>query len=336
MQFEIMMMLKNYRTASMITIEPFEYSEEAYAIAIAINAAVFDEPPEPIEEWRHEDEAWDKDYPFFRDWVKRDGVIIGYVETFQSQFAFHPQKYECRMFIEPKYDADDIRPKILTHTLNRLRDQPLIALKSGMLDNKPEAMRFFEAYDFVTVTEEKLSKLNVIKFDAAQYADLLASVKALGIDIVPLRRLQMDDTDWQHKLYDLDITVASDIPTTGDKRYPSFDDWCERRLAAPSVDPDGWFIAMKDGYFIGHSAGNINRNSPIVQFATNVTAVRREWRRKGIATALKVHIIQYAQAQGVSEIFTSNDAQNPMYQLNLRLGFEPLPSWVRVEKSLVS
>ena len=47
-----------------------------------------------------------------------------------------------------------------------------------------------------------------------------------------------------------------------------------------------------------------------------------------------MHIVRYAQAHGVPEIWTTNDAQNPMYQLNLALGFQPKPSWVRVEKPL--
>lgn len=68
---------------------------------------------------------------------------------------------------------------------------------------------------------------------------------------------------------------------------------------------------------------------------TGVTATRREYRRRGLATALKLHIIQFAKAHGVQEIFTTNDSQNPMYQLNLALGFKPQPSWVRVEKQLM-
>ncbi|HYN89501.1 MAG TPA: GNAT family N-acetyltransferase, partial [Ardenticatenaceae bacterium] len=70
------------------------------------------------------------------------------------------------------------------------------------------------------------------------------------------------------------------------------------------------------------------------QFHTGVTTVRREYRRRHIATALKVRAIRFAREQGAREILTNNDAGNPMYQLNLKLGFEPQPSWVRVEKKL--
>lgn len=37
---------------------------------------------------------------------------------------------------------------------------------------------------------------------------------------------------------------------------------------------------------------------------------------------------------GIARIVTNNDSRNPMYQLNLALGFVPQPAWVRVEKAL--
>ncbi len=84
---------------------------------------------------------------------------------------------------------------------------------------------------------------------------------------------------------------------------------------------------------MGESQGSISDTDP-EHFQTSVTGVRPEYRRQGIATALKVRTITYAQRHGVKEIMTNNDLQNPMYQLNLRLGFRALPAWVRVEKAL--
>jgi GNAT superfamily N-acetyltransferase len=135
-------------------------------------------------------------------------------------------------------------------------------------------------------------------------------------------------------LYDLDVTVNKDIPSTGEKHYPDFEEWLTTRLGAPTFNLDAWFIAIDDGRYVAHSQGKINRDSEPVQFITGVTTVRREYRRRHIATALKVHAIRHAQEQGVQEIFTTNDSQNPMYRLNLQLGFEPMPSWLRVEKQL--
>ncbi len=318
-----------------LTIQPFTYSEDEYRVALDINAAVFNEPPDTLDEWVHDDQMLSPDYPFYRDLVLRDDTVIAYVETYQSRYAYHPQKYECRIFVHPEHDAPDIRPTVLTHVLDRLRDNTVIALTSGMLDDKPEAMRFFDAYGFKRVAEEKISKLDVRHFDTTQYAGALERVRAAGIEIATLRALQQRDRDWQRKLFDLEVTVSADIPSIGEKHYLPFETWRVMRLEAPTFDPDGWFVALDGDYYVGQSQGSINTEGTPVQFVTGVTSVRREYRRRGIATALKVHAIGYAKAHGVGEIFTTNDSQNPMYQLNLALGFQPQPSWVRVEKSLV-
>ena len=54
----------------------------------------------------------------------------------------------------------------------------------------------------------------------------------------------------------------------------------------------------------------------------------------GIATALKLHAIRFAKKEGIELIETENEENNPMYQLNVQLGFRPLPAWVEFEKTL--
>ncbi|MBI5958168.1 MAG: GNAT family N-acetyltransferase [Chloroflexi bacterium] len=318
-----------------LTIQPFTYSDDEYRVALDINAAVFNEPPDSLAEWQHDDQTRSADYAFYRDLVRRDNTVIAYVETYQNQYSYHPQKYECRIFVHPAHDGPDVRPFVLEHVLNKLRSENLIALTSGMLDDKPEAMRFFEEYGFKPVAEEKISKLDVTRFDDTQFEAIFERVRAAGITISTLRELQQHDPDWQRKLYDLDVTVNRDIPSTGEKIYRPFEEWLIYRLQGPAFDPDGWFVALDHGLYVGQSHGSISAEGDPVQFVTGVTSTRRDYRRRGIATALKIHAIRYAKAHGVPEIFTTNDSKNPMYQLNLALGFQPQPSWVRVEKSLI-
>ncbi len=321
-------------TVETLHIQPFSFSEPDYRRVMAINTAVFNQPTEPLEEWQHDDQAQDPAYPFFRDLVTRGGITIAYAETFQSQFAYHPQKFACEIYVHPRHDAPDVRPFFLEHTLERLQGKSLIALTSGMLDSIPLAMRFFDDFGFQRVAEVKLSRLDVNHFDAGRYAELLSRLQASGIDIVPLRELQIRDPEWQQKLYDLEVTVNRDIPSQGEKHYPDFADWRRKRLDSPAFDPHAWYIALEGSAYVAHSQGSINRESQPVQFNTGATATRRAYRRRGIATALKVHIIRYLKTQGVKEIVTNNDSRNPMYRLNLALGFQPLLSWVRVEKPL--
>jgi len=49
---------------------------------------------------------------------------------------------------------------------------------------------------------------------------------------------------------------------------------------------------------------------------------------------LKVKAIEVAKAEGFKTIATSNEENNPMYQLNLQLGYEPALAWLEFEKKL--
>ena len=67
----------------------------------------------------------------------------------------------------------------------------------------------------------------------------------------------------------------------------------------------------------------------------NVTGVLPAYRGRGIAMALKLATIAYAQARGSTEIRTWNEVQNTgMLVINDRLGFVRQPAWITFEKSL--
>ena len=55
----------------------------------------------------------------------------------------------------------------------------------------------------------------------------------------------------------------------------------------------------------------------------------RDYRRRGIALALKLHGIAHAKEQGYKKIRTMNESTNrPMLNINERLGFEKRPAWI--------
>ena len=50
--------------------------------------------------------------------------------------------------------------------------------------------------------------------------------------------------------------------------------------------------------------------------------------------AASVKAIEVAKADGFETIETSNEENNPMYQLNLHLGYKPAPAWLEFERRL--
>ncbi len=179
--------------------------------------------PLSLDEWKHTDGARSPDYLFRRDLIRRGDEVVAYGEYGQNRWAFHPQKVFITIYANPTRDAADIRPAYLDHVLAALHGKDLIAITSGMLDDKPEAMRFFADYGFREVARENLSLLDVPAFDASRFAPVLERVRTAGIEIRVLRDLQAQDGDWQQKLYELDTTISRDIPTTGEKHRHTFD-----------------------------------------------------------------------------------------------------------------
>jgi mycothiol synthase len=62
-----------------------------------------------------------------------------------------------------------------------------------------------------------------------------------------------------------------------------------------------------------------------------LTVTRRDWRRRGIATALKRAEIAAAKSEGFKRLLTESEERNePMRRLNEKLGFVPAPEWSTV------
>ena len=91
---------------------------------------------------------------------------------------------------------------------------------------------------------------------------------------------------------------------------------------------------IEEGDYVGVSMLGISQAEPD-KLNTWLTGVRRAYRRRGIALATKLHAIDFARKRGTRTITTDNEENNPMYQINLRLGFERKPTWFDFEKKLV-
>ncbi|MGH2400197.1 MAG: GNAT family N-acetyltransferase, partial [bacterium] len=64
-----------------------------------------------------------------------------------------------------------------------------------------------------------------------------------------------------------------------------------------------------------------------------LTGVRRQFRGRHIATALKVKTVEYARDHGIREIRTWNEINNaPMLAINIKFGFVRQPAWITLAK----
>ncbi len=95
----------------------------------------------------------------------------------------------------------------------------------------------------------------------------------------------------------------------------------EHWLAAEATRPEGSFVALEEDAVIGYAGMREHANGS-TSAEHGLTAVRRDRRRRGIATALKRTQIAWAAANGVHELVTWTQRGNEgMQALNRKLGY---------------
>jgi mycothiol synthase len=141
--------------------------------------------------------------------------------------------------------------------------------------------------------------------------------------------------DLERAVYDVDTEVAPDVPSHEEgHEQATFERWHADYLEGPGAMPSACIVALVDGDLVGYTG--LRRRGSVSPIAENqLTAVRRPWRRRGIATALKREQIARAREAGIEQIYTTNDETNVgMRGVNARLGYRPAPTRILVSGPL--
>jgi mycothiol synthase len=97
----------------------------------------------------------------------------------------------------------------------------------------------------------------------------------------------------------------------------SLDSWLDEEPTLPA----GSFAALSGGEIVGY-AGLMQWPGEPAKAEHGLTVVRRDWRRRGLATALKEREIAWAAANGIRELVTWTQTGNEnMQRVNERLGY---------------
>jgi len=317
----------------MFTIRPFDFSDADYAAMMVIDNAVFPQYAMTADAWRHIDETRPAKCLFHRDMIEVNGEPVAFGDFGQSQWAFHPHKFNFNIFVHPDHEHPEIRPLYFEHAMAALAEHDPIAITSAMFEDRETHLDFLAEMGFKEIKRDLESVLDVTTFDASRFAHISEKMNAGNIQIVSLRELQDTDPDWKQKFFELYWAFALDVPSTAPPVKQSLEEFEKGTLDYPDFTADGCFIAL-DGYvYVGLSHAWIDQLDN-ERLNGSLTGVIRSHRRRGIATALKLRLIDYAIQYGAKIITTGNDQNNPMYQINVALGFKSRPSWLTFAKKI--
>jgi GNAT superfamily N-acetyltransferase len=124
-------------------------------------------------------------------------------------------------------------------------------------------------------------------------------------------------------MYEVMLEAAPDIPGGEDETIEPFEHWLAHDMQGPGDRPDATFVAVADDEVIGYAKFSLS----VAQTTTahhDLTGVKRAWRGRGVARALKATQIAWAKANGYEELRTRNDERNaPIRHLNEEFGYRP-------------
>jgi mycothiol synthase len=204
---------------------------------------------------------------------------------------------------------------LLAEVGGRARDLGKDSVQGEVKECDSESRSFLELRGFVQVGAEKAV---VIELDGHEPAPVEPPD---GVRIVS----RAEEPDRLEEMYAVALQGAEDIPGyTGD---PTFEDWRAQDIDKPNRRPELMFLALAGDELVGYAG--LQAHDDVAFHGLTVT--RRDWRRRGVATALKRAEIAAAKEAGFTRLLTESEERNdPMRLLNEKLGFVPAPEWSMV------
>lgn len=204
------------------------------------------------------------------------------------------------------------------------RDHRASELESEVGESDADSLAWTERRGFREVGRESLL---VLDLDAVETPD---PAPPAGIEIATWA----ERPEVARGMYEVAREATIDIPGGEDDDLGSFDEWLSRDMQGESDRPEATFVAIAGDEVVGFAKLSLGGSQTESAFH-DLTGVRRAWRGRGIAAALKRTQIAWAKRNGLARLETFNEERNePIRRLNERHGYRLEPGKIIVRGPL--
>jgi ribosomal protein S18 acetylase RimI-like enzyme len=308
-----------------------------FAPLVALGTAVFPDAPWNEDELRHWEATWDYTRYHRQRVIAEDnsGRLVGYGMIRHVPWEFDPQKYFLLVMVHPEVRRRGIGSAVYDDLLAILAQRDARVVHADVAkETMTDSIAFLTHRGFAEVARGFESRLDVAAFDFARFAGAAERVAAQGIVLTTLAAERERDPDALRRAYELELACGRDVPGIGEPTDVPFELFLQHSVERPTALPDAFFLAKDGDDYVGLSQLQRRLAQPAV-LQQHLTGVRRGYRGRGIAMALKLQTVKYAQAHGYREIRTGNDARNrAMLRINEAMGYVKEPATITFEKPL--
>lgn len=302
-----------------------------YPGVVAVANAVFPDRLSTVDEFRYDDEHYDPKCVNER-YVAGDpgtGEVVGFAGLWNAAWAYHPRKFGMEIRVSPAHQRRGIGSALWARLEEALRGYQAISVKTQVWESMAEGVAFVIRRGFRETMRSWESRLAVGTFDFDRFRPYLDRARQSGVAVTTLADERAKDEANLARIHAMEVEIARDIPRPPDDVATPFSYtlWQEHAVDAPWAITDAFFLAVVDGEYAGLSSLFKPQSGDYLH--QGLTGVRRAFRGRHIATALKVKTVEYARDHGVREIRTWNEINNtPMLAINVKFGFARQPAWI--------
>ncbi len=181
------------------------------------------------------------------------------------------------------------------------------------------------------------SYVDVKTFDGGPLQDVVARVESSGIRLATVTELLRgrDETaieKFWHDLWEAEAPIWEDVPWASPPPHWTYEKFKKMAVDSGKMLNDATIVAL-DGERI--AAFTTTGKQGTDRGYTWTTGTGRDYRGRGLATALKLKMLAAAKAAGLRAMLTTNDEPNKaMRGINAKLGYVLLPAHIELEKTL--
>jgi len=209
---------------------------------------------------------------------------------------------------------------------------------AGASDGHPESLAWASKRGFREIGRRIESYVELASFDPSRFSARVDEVRRSGIVFRTIHEI-VDGRDGETRerfikaLHDAERPMWEDIPWATPTPHWPFERFRQMAFESGQMLADASIVAY-DGQTIAALTTTGKRESR--DGYTWMTGVGRDYRGRGLATAIKVEALSRAKAKGLRALLTTNDEPNKvMREINAKLGYQTLPAHVQLEKPLL-
>jgi len=306
----------------MLDIQNFDFSKDHFDLLISLQDALW---PEPWKNWesaemrRHDLKLIPKKCKFRLDFIKHQDNTIGFGTTTHDHWAFDPTLLDSTIVLPHKDKYLDCAQNYLDHQIERARKMNAKVFRAWSDQGSDWVKDFYTKNGFEISILEYISELNLDKFFISDFESSVSSFKKNSYVILNLEELKKLNKDWKLKLFDLWKRIEQDVPSDLDLNI-EFDLW-KSSVFCPWFKEEDFYIVLDGDKWVALSTYVRSLRSRD-KISTELTGVLPEYRRQGICSEVKIHALLDLKKKGFKKVLTGNEENNPMFQINLMLGFK--------------